>query len=403
MIEKIPRYIKGYVKIRLESPMPERFLSLCVHNQIPVLNLKNNGIYYEMEISVKDFFRINNFRRKTQSRIFLLEKHGLPFFFQRNKKRKAFFLGFLICLFLLYWSSLYIWDIRLEGNHYNSDDTIWETLKTMNVTDGMPKRNLDCQQIAANIRETFPDIVWVSAKIEGTCLVLEMKENEDSYIEKEENTSSLTSWDLTAKKDGEILEIITRKGMPKVVKGQECKKGDVLVSGEVEILNNDAQVQRYEYVKADADISIATTYVYYHEFSLNYTDKIYSGEKKTYPFLRLLNYEMSFCGNIPQNAVIYRNEHQLRLTRSFKLPVSYGSITIAPYTVVEKTHTQEEALSIEQEKIQIFMENLVAKGATITGNNISITFGNRTCKAMGSIMVIESCVEKSPVQTSALP
>ena len=46
MIERIPGYLKGYVKIRLESPMPERFLSLCVHNQIPVSNLKNNGIYY---------------------------------------------------------------------------------------------------------------------------------------------------------------------------------------------------------------------------------------------------------------------------------------------------------------------------------------------------------------------
>ena len=83
--------MKGYVKIRLESPMPERFLSLCVHNQIPVSNLKNNGIYYEMELSVKDFFRINNFRRKTQSRIVLLEKHGLPFFFYRKKKEKGIF------------------------------------------------------------------------------------------------------------------------------------------------------------------------------------------------------------------------------------------------------------------------------------------------------------------------
>ena len=79
MIEKIPKYVRGYVRIRLESPMPERFLSLCVHHQIPVRNLKNNGMYYEMELSVKDFFRINTFRRKTQSRIFLLEKHGLPF------------------------------------------------------------------------------------------------------------------------------------------------------------------------------------------------------------------------------------------------------------------------------------------------------------------------------------
>lgn len=403
MIEKIPKYVRGYVRIRLESPMPERFLSLCVHNQIPVRNLKNNGMYYEMEISVKDFFRINTFRRKTQSRIFLLEKHGLPFFFHRNKKRKAFFLGFLICLSLLYLCSLFIWDIRLEGNHYNSDDTIWEMLETMHVTDGVPKKNLDCQQIASNIREAFPNIVWVSAKIEGTCLVLEMKENEDSYIEKEENETSLDSWDLTAKKDGKIVNIITRQGMPKVEKGQECKKGDILVSGEVEILDNDAQVQRYEYVKSDADIFIETEYAYYHEFSLKYTEKEYLGENKSYPFLRFLNYEITLYRNTHEHAEIYCQEHQLSLTPSFKLPVSYGSITINPYTEISKAYTQEEAIGIEQNKIQTFMENLISTGAEITGKNISITFDQTTCRAMGSIQVIESCVEKTPVHKSVQP
>lgn len=184
MIEKLPQFIRGYVKIRLESPMPERFLSLCVHNQIPVWNLKNRDLYYEMELSAKDFFRLNAFRRKTRSRIVLLEKHGMPFFFQRNQKRKAFFLGSVLFLTLLYLCSLFIWDIRVEGNHYNSKETILETLQTFQVTDGMLKRNLDCHQIAARIRETFPNVVWVSAKIEGTCLILELKENEDTFTEK---------------------------------------------------------------------------------------------------------------------------------------------------------------------------------------------------------------------------
>lgn len=402
MIERIPGYLKGYVKIRLESPMPERFLSLCVHNQIPVSNLKNNGIYYEMELSVKDFFRINNFRRKTQSRIVLLEKHGLPFFFYRKKKRKAFFLGCLISIFLMYWCSLYIWDIRLEGNHFNSDDTIWETLKTMNVTDGMPKKALDCQQISADLREIFPDIVWVSARIEGTCLVLEIKENEDSYIETSEDNLSLDSWDLTAKRDGKIVNIITRQGMPKVAKGQECKKGEILVSGEIPILNNDSQVQRYEYVKADADIFIETTYSYYHEFSLNYKERKFTGETKTYPYLRVLDHEFSFYRKSSQSAEIYRQNHQVHLTKSFKLPVYYGIISVKPYTEITNTYTREEAVAIEQEKIRFFMENLVAKGVGITGKNISISFYNDTCKAMGTIDVIESCISKTPVQKSTI-
>lgn len=403
MVEKIPKYVNGYVKIRLESPMPERFLSLCVHNQIPVWNLKNSGLYYEMELSVGDFFRLNTFRRKTQSRIILLEKHGLPFFFQRNQKRKAFFLGFLLCVSLLYICSMFIWDIRIEGNHYNSDETIWETLRSMDVTDGMRKKDLDCQQIAAGIRECFPNVVWVSAKIEGTCLVLEMKENEDSYVEKEQEETALDSWDLTAKKDGRIVEMITRQGMPLVQKGQECHKGDVLVTGRIEILNNDAQVQRYDYVGADADIFIETEYAYYHEFPLQHTVKEYTGQTKEYPVVSFLGNEFSFFRNLPDDAEIYRQEHTVYLTKSFSLPISYGKITVVPFAKTTRVYSEKEAMSISQEKIKVFMENLAAEGVKILGKNITVTLDGQKCTAKGTIQVVESCVTKTPVEKTEVP
>ena len=141
MIERIPQYIKGYVKIKLISPMPERFLSLCVHNRIPVWNLisRQSAYEFEMELSVRDFFRLNNFRRKTHSKIILLEKHGLPFFFQRNQKRKAFFLGLLLCVGLLLFLSGRLWEIDVEGNVRNSTPEILDFLE---IRPG--QQGLDC-------------------------------------------------------------------------------------------------------------------------------------------------------------------------------------------------------------------------------------------------------------------
>ena len=73
--------------------------------------------------------------------------------------------------------------------------------------------------------------------------------------------------------------------MPLVQEGETCKAGDLLVSGRLEILDNDAQVQRYEYVRADADIEIFTDYAYYDEFSLQHTVKIYNKKEKRYGML----------------------------------------------------------------------------------------------------------------------
>ena len=148
-------------------PYAGAFFESLRTNQISLWNLKNKDLYYEMEISVRNYFRLNAFRRKTQSNILLLEKHGLPFFFQKNKKRKAFFLGFFLGVLLLYVCSLFIWDIQIHGNHFYSQETVLETLEAFQIRDGILKKNVDCQKIAAKIRTSFPQVVWVSARNTG--------------------------------------------------------------------------------------------------------------------------------------------------------------------------------------------------------------------------------------------
>ena len=106
-MDSIKKYIRGYVRIRLESPAPDRFFSLCVHNRIPLRNLTQEASFYEMELSARDFLRLGRFRRKTDARIHILSKNGLPFFLLHARKRKAFsrnisWLFFVICMFPSY-------------------------------------------------------------------------------------------------------------------------------------------------------------------------------------------------------------------------------------------------------------------------------------------------------------
>ena len=100
----------------------------------------------------------------------------------------------------------------------------------------------------------------------GTCLIIDIRENDEIPQSTDALADTLTSWDLTAPWNGTVVSIITRMGMPQVKPGDVCKKGDILVSGSVAILDNDSQIQRYEYVRADADIVIKTQFPYYDEF-----------------------------------------------------------------------------------------------------------------------------------------
>ena len=67
----------------------------------------------------------------------------MPFFFLRLKKRKAFFLGILLCISILIFFSGHIWNIHIEGNVKNSSGQILDFLAKQNVyLRGRSEKNL---------------------------------------------------------------------------------------------------------------------------------------------------------------------------------------------------------------------------------------------------------------------
>lgn len=134
-------YGKGYVRIKAYTQSPERFLNLCAYHKIKVWNLVNKNDIYEMNLSIQDFFRLKSICKKTGTRIQITGKYGLPFFFYRNKKRKAFFIGIFLSFFILFFLSGYIWNIHVEGNVHNSTQSILGYLEKIDVHHGASKKN----------------------------------------------------------------------------------------------------------------------------------------------------------------------------------------------------------------------------------------------------------------------
>ena len=99
------RFLRGYVTLLLIGKEPERFLNLCSANGIVIWELLHRDEGYQMKMSVGDYFRLQPLCRKTRSRIRILQKRGMPFFFQKSRKRKAFFLGVLLFVGCLLYTS----------------------------------------------------------------------------------------------------------------------------------------------------------------------------------------------------------------------------------------------------------------------------------------------------------
>lgn len=412
MIEKLVRYFRGYVEICVSGEQLERFLNLCKGRGITMSKIfcPDSGRLTAV-LSLRNFFRLRPIRSKTKVHICVAKKHGLPFFFYRNKKRKAFFLGILLCLILMGGLSTRIWNIHIEGNRANSTPEILKFLEKSGIIHGMAKSEVNCGEIAAMIRRQYGDVAWVSARIRGTRLILTVQEGLLTEAMEDENEPC----NLLADKDGTVVKIITRQGVPVVHPGELCKKGDLLVSGELSVLNDNKEVVRYAYVRADADVYVEYKLRYFRKFPLKYESQIPSGKKKVGFSLRVGNIYLEtypwqtggkYLNFFSQEQGIWRRTEEtfpIRITENFCLPVILGKAVFTKYIPCQGTLSKAEAKALATKRFQLYEEELLKKGIRISENNVSIRVTESVCITEGALTVIEKIGKKTPVMQKKQP
>ena len=312
------------------------------------------------------------------------------FFLHKYRKRKVFFIGAAGCVLSIYIFSTIVWNIHIEGNYSQTDEVILEFLETKNVYHGMPKSKLNCERIAKDIRKEFDDVIWVSVSIQGSRLMIQVKENTDTVPQKVNKEEKVT--DLVASENGEVMEIIARSGVPLVSVGDKVKKGDVLVSGRVEIKNDAKEVIEYRYQSADADIRLKVSNSYQSEISTDYIEKKYTGKERKQFFLKAKKHFFGFglLRNKFKHKEIYTSENKLRLGEHFYFPVSYGKKCIKEYVPEKKKRSDKEMQKILSNEFQNFCKDLEEKGVEIIEKDVKIYKGSKNVRAAGKLTLIKS-------------
>ena len=389
---QIIRYIKGYLAIRVFGFSPERFMNLCSHHNIFLWDVENHGDYYAMKISLKGFYRLRGITRKTGTRVVITRRYGLPFLSTRLWRRRIFLLGLLGSLAFWIWMSRFIWAVEIEGNYYVTTDVFEDFLSRSGIEVGMKKDDVQIESLEKAIRTQFDIVTWTSAQIDGTRLLIRVKENDLIMAEdKETNEISGEGMDLVAGKEGEIVSIVTRSGVPKVTAGMTVARGDILVEGGVPIMNEDGTVKRYDFCVADADIMLRCLYNLKEEIGEKHEEKRYSGNEKKYPFLTLgtKKIKMPDFGKKYEMYDVVEEKTQLRLFENYYLPVYFGRDIVREYALEEKVYTRDEVKELFEVKIQNFIESLQEKGVQIIEKNVTISKASAVWKMNVDFLAVE--------------
>lgn len=398
------QYIKGYVTIKVWGYSTERLLNLCGNHDILVWNIVNHGDYDTMNISVEGFFALKPLLKKTGTKASVLKRYGLPFFVSKMQRRKIFVIGLVGCMLFWILTSGYIWNIKIEGNYVLTEDVLMDYLAEQGIHAAMKKKQLQIEELEESLREEYDVITWTSVQVEGTTLLIYIKENEMPEYDQSGQQKNAEGMDLIATRAGTVSYIITRSGVPQVALGDQVEKGDVLVSGAVPVYNEDTTVRKYQFVESDADIVLRYNESVSVKRDILYEEKQYTGKQKNMPLFGIYDKEWNLgLGRIPYDTYdISEEKNQVRLLDHLYLPLFYGHRTIQEYEMVQLKYTEDEMKNIMQDEWSKIISTLEEKGVQITEKNVTIKKNDNNWVLNVRMQLEESAVRLVPTSTEPI-
>ena len=370
MIFWLFRSIRGYVRICLKGGSPERFLNLCSVRGLKIwkITCRDKG-EYEAYMTVTDVRRVKPLVRKSGVRLRITGRFGLPFFVFRNRKRWYYAAGLWMFFLLLYTMTLFIWDIKFEGNYRYTEDNLRISLEKMDLRCGILKKRVNCEELEAFLRTDLPEITWVSASVTGTRLVVRIRENQvlSSVPQIDE-----TPCDLAAETSGVIRSMVVRSGIAQVSVGDTVEEGQILVSGRIPVIGDNGEEITSHFVRADADIEAETVVEYEKEIPFSRNVRIPTGQTRKGLYVKAGPWSAAVL--LPafgkkEEWDYSMEEHQAVLFSDYCLPLYLGFIEGNRMVSYEKAYTKQELSVLAEREEKKEAEKLEEKGVQILENN----------------------------------
>jgi similar to stage IV sporulation protein len=269
------------------------------------------------------------------------------------RKRTGLAVGFFLAAALLFLSSLFVWDITIEGTDRISEQTILSALESRGLYLGAFIPSVNTENSEEFLILDVDGLSFVNINLKGTVVQVEVHERKKNT----EIVDTQSPSNLIASVDGQIEALRITGGDITVKLGETVKKGDLLVSGII-----DSAALGYRLVRARGEVLARTTLTYHVEIPYETTEKQYTGKffsqksikifSKTIKLFRKDSISPSSCDKI-------ESERRIYLFGLIKLPILITETEYAEYEIIPKTLTQQEALAEAYRKLrELYEEDL---------------------------------------------
>lgn len=343
-IQILKNYLLGYVRITIEGYFIERLMNLCLNKGILIWNSKRKKTtLLEANVSIKDFRQIVKIAKQAKCKVSIKQKKGLPFIFNKYRKRKIFFFSLILIIVAISSLSNFVWNIEVIGNEKIDKKEIIQTLKKEGLEVGTLKNKVNTKEIINKMRLDRNDLAWIGIDIRGTNAIVKVVEaDKKPDIIKEDDYCN-----IVATKAGIIEKVNAINGTPLVKKGDVIKEGTLVIGGWLE-----GKYTGTRYVHANGSVQAKVWYTQNERVELNQVISRKTENEETKYSVRINNFTINFyktLSKFKKYDTIEQNK-KIKLFSDFYLPVEI--IQKNNYELIEETitYTKEQAKQKAEEE-----------------------------------------------------
>lgn len=385
LLKLIINYILGYLTINVEGYFIERFINMCRNKNILLWNIKRkNSSFIICKIGIKEFKKIRDIAKKTKCKITITSKKGIPFIFEKYKKRKIFLLMMCIISGLLFVLSQFVWNIevKITGDTLNEDEII-NSLNENGLYIGEKKSSIDVKEIINNVRLKREDISWIGIEIKGTNAIVEVVEAEEKPEVVDENDYC----SIVSDKPGKILKVIANNGTAMVKPGDIVKAGSLLIAGWIE-----GKYTGTRFVRADGKIDALVWYTETASVKLNEKKIEKTGNTEKKYALNINNFRINLykkLSNFEKYDTIYTAK-KIKIFSNFYIPVELIECNNFEIKEENVNYSEEEAKAEAKRRAEEKLNDKVKDKENIRNVTVNYTVEEDEVKAEVTYEVFEN-------------
>ena len=346
LIKILFNYIIGYIRISVEGYYIERFINICRNNKIVIWNLKRDkNVKLELNIGIKDLKRLRRIVRQTKCKMKIIRKSGLPFLFNRYKKRRIFLVFLLLIVILLAISSNFIWNIEIVVENNEEIQNIYNDVINNGISIGKCKSKINTKEVINKIRLNRDDIAWMGIELKGTNAIVKVVK----ATSKPEILDDSDYCNVVSDKQGVVTKINAQNGTIAVKVGDTVNIGTPLINGWME-----GKYTGIRYVHAKGEIEAKVWHTKSKKIPYNATEKRKTGNLENKYKIKINNFEINLSKRLSKFQIYdtIDTEKKFKIFSDFYLPILLIKTTNKEVIEEQKKYTIEEAKNIGVDELQ---------------------------------------------------